>query len=350
MVTTTVSTTGPGTDSSGESSRDSLWWSVPSWLLSLCLHAALLLLFASTLLTGGGAPLGDPDGEYRSVGLVERAAVSDSTSETPAENTDAEATDAQANPAPRPENGLTDAPTLDEKPPVELPASEIQRPVLGAGAAPAGQAPQDARAPLRANGIQGPAAAAAAGIGLGTADFFGVRDKATRVVYVVDCSGSMTNYNAIRVAKSELMASLQGLERTQQFQILFYNQNVRDMRLNGDGKSQLHFATDINRTLARQFIDSITADLGTDHMPALKQALRLTPEVIFLLTDADEPQLTSRDMNEIKRINQGRTRIHCIEFGKGAELVKVDNFLKRLARENGGSYRYRDVTRFTEKR
>ena len=40
-------------------------------------------------------------------------------------------------------------------------------------------------------------------IGLGTAEFFGIQDKATRVVYVLDCSGSMLNYGAIRVAKDK---------------------------------------------------------------------------------------------------------------------------------------------------
>jgi len=80
-------------------------------------------------------------------------------------------------------------------------------------------------------------------------------------------------------------------------------------------------------------------------LPALKRALSYSPEHIFFLTDADQPQLTAADLAEIRRINRGRTKIHCVEFGKGPGMPG-DNFLKQLARQNGGTYRYRDVTRF----
>ena len=327
-------------------SAESPWWAVPSWFLSLTLHGTLLLIFASSILSGGGSPRGKSDSlgdaEFREVGLVERTAAA-TNEENPADN---------ENPQPSRPNvsdnhaGLTEVPPTDEAPPLPLPAAGPQSPVVGPGNAAPGAGTPDVRNTVRSNGVTSPAGAAAAGIGIGNAEFFGVKDKATRVVYVIDCSGSMTNYNAIRAAKSELMASLQGLERTQQFQVLFYNQTVRQLALDGDRRPGLYFATEINRTLARQFIDSVPADLGTDHMPALRKALNMNPEVIFFLTDADEPQLTARELNEIHRLNQGKTRIHCIEFGKGGELVKVDNFLKRLARQNGGSFRYRDVTRF----
>ena len=89
----------------------------------------------------------------------------------------------------------------------------------------------------------------------------------------------------------------------------------------------------------------VQPDGGTDHMPALKKALRYQPDHLFFLTDADQPILSARELNEIKTLNAGRTKIHCVEFGKGSEL-SGDNFLKKLARDNGGTYRYRDVTRF----
>ena len=110
-------------------------------------------------------------------------------------------------------------------------------------------------------------------------------------------------------------------------------------------RPQMQWATDINRTLARQFISGVQPDGGTDHMPALKKALRYQPDHLFFLTDADQPILSARELNEIKTTNNGRTKIHCVEFGKGPE-ISGDNFLKKLARDNDGTYRYRDVTRF----
>lgn len=182
------------------------------------------------------------------------------------------------------------------------------------------------------------------GDGSGETSFFDIEAKGIRFVYVLDRSGSMFDHGAIRVAKEELVASLAALEQTQQFQVLFYNQALLELTGNGE-RPQMQWATDINRTLARQFISTVQPDGGTDHMPALKKALRYQPEHLFFLTDADQPILSARELHEIKTANNGRTKIHCVEFGKGPELAG-ENFLKKLARENDGTYRYRDVTRF----
>jgi len=76
--------------------------------------------------------------------------------------------------------------------------------------------------------------------------------------------------------------------------------------------------------------------------------LAQSPEVLFFLTDADT-RLNAADLNDIRtRYNKSHTRIHCIEFGKGPRLQNApDNFLQKLARQNRGQYRYRDVTGFS---
>lgn len=199
--------------------------------------------------------------------------------------------------------------------------------------------------PSRITQRSGQAAGQPAVTGIPGTAFMGIKDHATRVVFVIDCSGSMLFHNAMRVAKSELAGSLQSLDAGQQFQVLFYNEFITYLKLKNEAQPRLYFATEINRTLAKQQISGIQPDHGTQHLPAIKMALKLGPEVIYLLTDADEPELSSAERKEIDKLNQGRTRIHCIEFGKGSELNGVDNFLKKLARENEGSYRYVDVTR-----
>ena len=106
-----------------------------------------------------------------------------------------------------------------------------------------------------------------------------------------------------------------------------------------------YWSTSINKTLARNSINSIGPGTGTHHLTAVQTALSLKPEVLFFLTDADAPILRAADLNEIRKKNRGRTRIHCIEFGTGPFIV--DSFLKRLAAQNGGTYRYRDVKKFS---
>ena len=148
----------------------------------------------------------------------------------------------------------------------------------------------------------------------------------------------------MQVAKTELMASLQNLDASQEFQVIFYNTRPRSMS-EFDPSGRIYTATSIHRTLARQFIATVQPDGGTNHMPALRMALSLEPDAIFFLTDADEA-MSAADLDEVARLNRGRSKIYSIEFGKGNEL-KHQNFLKRISEQNGGSYRYRDVTQFT---
>tara|TARA_B100000029_G_scaffold286580_2_gene280331 strand:- start:503 stop:1096 length:594 start_codon:yes stop_codon:yes gene_type:complete len=192
-----------------------------------------------------------------------------------------------------------------------------------------------------------------AGLQKGETQFLGIRDKGTRFVYVLDRSGSMSRSvgpnrpTPLEVAKSELMASLQHLDASQQFQVIFYNNQHRPMTLGG--RNTLHSATDINKTLARQQIARVTGDGGTFHYPALKTALQFDPEVIYFLTDADQnTSIHPGDMERLVRTNRGRTRIHTIKFGQGAELV-TNHYVRQLAVKNGGRYRYRDINSFSRR-
>jgi Ca-activated chloride channel family protein len=154
----------------------------------------------------------------------------------------------------------------------------------------------------------------------------------------------MSAFNAITYAKAELMASVDSLDASQQFQILFYNEAPRFLSPNG---RDMPAATEANRDQARRFLSEVQVAGGTDHMPALRAALALRPDVLYFLTDAGVPIIRAGDLEEIQQINQGATRIHCVEFGRGPELL-LESSLRKLARQNGGIYRYRDVTRFNE--
>lgn len=72
-------------------------------------------------------------------------------------------------------------------------------------------------------------------------------------------------------------------------------------------------------------------------------ALGMSPDVIFFLTDAAEPQLTPSELAEIRRRNRSEATINSIEFGSGPR-PRGENFLMRLARENHGKHVYVDVS------
>ncbi|MEN6407234.1 MAG: VWA domain-containing protein [Thermoguttaceae bacterium] len=173
---------------------------------------------------------------------------------------------------------------------------------------------------------------------------FGVVGEGYKFVYVFDRSGSMggSGQRALRAAKGELIRSLEPLDTVHQFQLIFYNE--QPLLFNPSGTpGRLAFATDANKRRAIRFIESVQADGGTNHEDALRLAIRLQPDVIFLLTDADEPTLTAAQLDKIRTLAAGIV-INAIEFGDGPKPAGA-SFLETLARENGGGYAYVDLSK-----
>ena len=174
--------------------------------------------------------------------------------------------------------------------------------------------------------------------------FFGLVGEGYKFVYVLDRSGSMGDCGAaaLRAAKAELSASLNNLDTVHEFQVILYNQ--RPMLFTpAAGPGRLAFATQQNKEQVLRFLDVIRADGGTDHEAALKLAIRLQPDVIFFLTDGDDPKLTPRQLETIRDLAAGVT-IHAIQFGNGPP-PRGSDFLVELAHENGGQYVYVDLSK-----
>ncbi|MEI8017861.1 MAG: hypothetical protein WCH39_06650 [Schlesneria sp.] len=172
--------------------------------------------------------------------------------------------------------------------------------------------------------------------------FFGIKAPAKRIVYVIDASESMRQHDAMQFARQKLWDSLQDLTPTSQFQVIFFNVTNHAMNRPGE-RTRLLPATSINLRLARQFLTGIQPDSGTNRMGALSLAFSYDPDVIYLLTDADAPELSAKDLWDLKRGNKRKAFVHVVEFGVGADLSS-DNFLKKLARQNAGIHRYHDLT------
>ena len=174
---------------------------------------------------------------------------------------------------------------------------------------------------------------------------FGVPGRGSRFVYVFDRSASMNGYEGrpLAAAKRELVASLQSLQSVHQFQIIFYNENPQPMELIRGQTPGLVFGDDQGKRLAEQFVGGVFADGGTAHMKALSLALKMSPDVIFFLTDADEPKMRRDELDRVRTMNRG-TVINAIEFGSG-QSAGGRNFLTQLAAENDGGHTYVDVTR-----
>jgi len=146
----------------------------------------------------------------------------------------------------------------------------------------------------------------------------------------------------LAAAKHELLKSIESLEPTHQFQIIFYNERPQVLNLTGT-PGKLIFGERKNKEAARRFIGRIQAELSTRHEPALLMAIRMRPDVIFFLTDADDPILDDQELARLRRLNGDVAAIHTIEFGTGGPTP--GNFLQKLARQNRGTYVFVDVRR-----
>jgi uncharacterized protein with von Willebrand factor type A (vWA) domain len=173
---------------------------------------------------------------------------------------------------------------------------------------------------------------------------FGVEGKGNKFVYVFDRSASMEG-PPLAAAKKQLLQSLQSLDSIHQFHIIFFNTKRQSFDISGGGR-RIAFATDRNKKLASNFVGGITADGGTDRFAALRDAIAISPDVVFFLTDADDP-MSPTELAEIQRANRNIQAAICvIEFGRKPDPVP-NNFLARLAQESGGQYGYVDTTKLS---
>jgi hypothetical protein len=169
---------------------------------------------------------------------------------------------------------------------------------------------------------------------------FGLKGEGSKIVYVLDRSGS-TDGKIISAAKTEILASIEHIDDVHQFQLVVYNE--RPQKFNPAGSNgQLAFGTDANREEVKKFLAGISGDGGTDHAAALSMAIRMHPDVIFLLSDGDDPKLTDRDLQRIDRIGAGII-INTVQFGEDHKLEH--GFMEKLAKQSGGEYKFVDTTK-----
>ena len=178
---------------------------------------------------------------------------------------------------------------------------------------------------------------------------FGLVGEGYKFVYVFDRSGSMggEGRNALPLVKAAIVQSLKPLDTVHQFQIIYYNH--RPVLFNPSGtRDRLAFATDENKERIARFLETVKAEGGTDHESAIRLGIRLQPDVIFLLTDGDDPKLTLGQLKKLERLSAG-IFINTIQFGPGPRTEK-SNWLSELARRTGGGYAYVDISKYDDDR
>ncbi len=170
------------------------------------------------------------------------------------------------------------------------------------------------------------------------ARFFGLEATGERIVYVCDRSASMSEPDVVpwAAARRELLASIESLGDARQFHLIFYNERQRMFEPPG-GRGRPMFADERTLREVRRFVEGTSAAGGTRHEQAILTALKLAPDAVFLLTDADA--MHDLTVEELERVaaRLGSARVMVVQFGGSAG--RRSPRLARLAELSGGSYR-----------
>jgi hypothetical protein len=187
---------------------------------------------------------------------------------------------------------------------------------------------------------------------LAAANFFGLEATGNIFCFVVDCSGSMRG-DPFVATKHELLKTITQFKPNQRFCVFFFNQKLFPMLLednlpaaavpaDDNFRPVAAYATPENLVRLQRWMDTVPIGTGGPPNQALKLAIELEPDSIFLLTDgvtrsdvAGNLIKTNRQEDELDG-PQIRCPIHTIGFYS----TEGEALLQRIAAENGGQYRY----------
>ena len=163
-------------------------------------------------------------------------------------------------------------------------------------------------------------------------EFFGVKARGRKFVYIVDCSGSMAGGPFLKACE-ELIKSLEGLNTRQSFYIMFFDSQNYPMFHPATPEKGLLRATRQNVARVQEWINTLGGGGGTQPRESLLMALRLEPDAVFLLTDG---QFDPQTVDDVTRQNRRKVTINTVGFIHRAG----EPLLKDLARKNRGEYRF----------
>jgi hypothetical protein len=172
------------------------------------------------------------------------------------------------------------------------------------------------------------------GTGSGTgSQFFDLESAGTKFVYVLDGSASMTEPHSeartrLERVKIELVRSIGGMPEDMQFFVIFFNRNSIPMPA-----EKLQPATLDNKRKYLEWCARVKGGGATDPRPALKRALELQPDIIYLLTDG---AFNPAAVEEVTKLNTRGVAIHTFCFGD----TSGESLLKSIAHKNNGTYKF----------
>ncbi len=217
---------------------------------------------------------------------------------------------------------------------------ELQPAVPGAVAKPARNTKASGKNRTGGSG-NGKGVGKGSGRGAAGQGIFTRSSAARKVVYVVDCSLSMnaphpptyyrTGVPATRFQRVqlELVQAVETLPEETEFSIVFFSDRAFAM----PGEAMVVASQENKVKVLKWVASSMTMSGGTDPREALSVALKMEPQVIYLLSDGSFHPVIQQDL---LKLQQDRIQIHTIALGESA----AETVLKQISDRNRGEFSF----------
>ncbi|MEP0844716.1 MAG: hypothetical protein HRF43_18615 [Phycisphaerae bacterium] len=208
----------------------------------------------------------------------------------------------------------------------------------GTATGPSGSAVLGASGSLLGSGYAAGGRGGSGGLVGPATTFFGAAGNAYRVVYVVDVSASLRIY--LSDVKKQLISSIQALTPSQQFQIITnqFDRTAKADAIREFAPNRLVYATEKNKREAVGFVNALRVETGVfDPLGTLRRAHQLQPELIYLLSDGDYPNVADDLLKLVKDLNARHpAKITAISFDPAP---RSRGLLEAVTRQTGGFFR-----------
>lgn len=161
--------------------------------------------------------------------------------------------------------------------------------------------------------------------------FFGTEVVGERIVYLVDSSGSMGVGGRFQEEKDELIRSIRALKPDIKFTVIFYDDAPHFPR-----PLKMQPATPENIEAMVKWITAHRLGFENRVLPALRNAITLKPDTVFLLSDGMSDFKPAAVCAAVRKLNaEVKARIHTISLHDPAGR----RMMQQIAAENNGKYR-----------
>jgi hypothetical protein len=178
---------------------------------------------------------------------------------------------------------------------------------------------------------------------------FGTGSNVRSVVYVCDASGSMVGQGDDTL-KTQLKRDIANLSPIQQFNLLIFHETRTGAQFEALSQSGMLMATPSNKATAFDFIDNLQFSSVNNPIPALEEAFREQPQLIYLLSHGDfnnrynttnnlEVEKKIDELNDDRRVHVN-TKLLLGERRRETHHKDLEAVMQKIAERNNGQYKY----------